>query len=57
MSTKGGQRDAPFINFSAAFGKVHRKKMCDSMREQGVDEWLMNKVEDKKQDKIGKERE
>jgi hypothetical protein len=37
---------ALFIDFKAAFDKVDRVKMFECMRERGISEWLVRKVEE-----------
>jgi hypothetical protein len=43
---KGGRMYALFIDFKAAFDKVDRVKMFECMRERGISEWLVRKVEE-----------
>jgi hypothetical protein len=42
---KGGRMYALFVDFRVAFDKVDRVKMFECMRERGISEWLVRKVE------------
>jgi hypothetical protein len=46
LRKKGGRMYALFIDFKAAFDKVDRVKMFECVRERGISEWLVRKVED-----------
>jgi hypothetical protein len=46
LRKKGGRMYALFIDFKAAFDKVDRVKMFECMRERGISEWLVRKVEE-----------
>jgi hypothetical protein len=46
LRKKGGRMYALFIDFKAAFDKVDRVKMFEYMRERGISEWLVRKVEE-----------
>ncbi|KAH0818793.1 hypothetical protein GEV33_003998 [Tenebrio molitor] len=46
LKKKGGRMCALFIDFKAAFDKVDRVKMFECMRERGISEWLVRKVEE-----------
>jgi hypothetical protein len=46
LRKKGGRMCALFLDFKAAFDKVDRVKMFECMRERGISEWLVRKVEE-----------
>jgi hypothetical protein len=46
LRKKGGRMYALFIDFKAAFDKVDRVKMFECMKERGISEWLVRKVEE-----------
>jgi hypothetical protein len=46
LRKKGGRMCALFVDFRAAFDKVDTVKMFECMREKGISEWLVRKVEE-----------